>query len=186
MYFIIHATTECVSSYSFTWVVKLLHLERDFRLLILINLQTFLPSKAVSTMAPVLREGRDGRDVLRGALADLMKVKTTGVVPRSQARTIAVPWTSRTRLSDSVGVSVPSAASGSSTFPARTIARSVPVLGHTSLTSAVANCQFLSVPQRWVGTRGGNSASTTSSAWSVPGRSPCSTPGAARPVPRSS
>ena len=93
MYFIIHATTERASSYSFTWVVKLLHLERDFRLLILINLQTFLPSKAVSTMAPVLREGRDGRDVLRGALADLMKVKTTGVVPRSQARTVAVPWT---------------------------------------------------------------------------------------------
>ena len=122
-------------------------------------------------MAPVLPEGRDGRDVLRGALADLMKVKTTGVVPRSQARTVAVPCTRRTRLSDSVGVSVPSTASCSSTSPARTIARSIPVLGHTNLTSAVANSQFLTVPQRWVGTRGGNSASTTSSAWTVLGRS---------------
>ena len=98
-------------------------------------------------MAPILREGRDGRDVLRGALADLMKVKTTGVVSRSQARTVAVPCTRRTCLSDSVGVSVPSTASCSSTFTARFIARSIPVLCRTSLTSAFDNCQFLSVPQ---------------------------------------
>ena len=37
-----------------------------------------------------------------------------------------------------------------------------------------------------MGPRGGNSAPTTSSAWSVPRRSPCSTPGAAKPVPGSS
>jgi len=64
------------------------------------------------------------------------------------------------------------------------------VLGHTSLTSAVANSQFLTVSQRWVGTRGVNSASTTSSAWTVPGRSrttaPCSNAGSTGPVPGSS
>ena len=103
-------------------------------------------------MAPVPREGRDGRDVLRGALANLMKVKTTGVVPRSQARTVAVTCTRRARLSDSLGVSVPSTtssstASCSSTFTDRIIARNIPVLCRTSLTSAFDNCQFLSVPQ---------------------------------------
>ena len=76
-------------------------------------------------MAPVHHEGRDGRDVLRGALADLRKVRTDGVVPlpRSQTRTVAVPWTSRTRLFDSIGVSVPSTGSGFSTLPLRTVAR---------------------------------------------------------------
>ena len=65
------------------------------------------------------------------------------------------------------------------------------VLGHTSLTSAVANSQFLTVSQRWVGARSVNSASTPSSAWTVPGRSQtippsCSNDRSAGPLPGSS
>ena len=58
-----------------------------------------------------------------------------------------MPWTSRTRLSDSIGVSVPSTGSGFSTLPPKTVARSVPVLGLASLTSAVSNRPLMTVSQ---------------------------------------
>ena len=132
-------------------------------------------------MAPVHHEGRDGRDVLRGALADLRKVRTAGVVPlaRRQARTVAVPWTSRTRISASIGVSVPSTGSGFSTLPPRTVARSVPVLDFASLNSAVSSRPLMTVSQardtlRWVGATplqfsgGVSSTPTPSSTWTVP------------------
>ena len=137
-------------------------------------------------MAPVPREGRVDRDALRGALAGLMKVETKGVVPRSRIGQVAVTCTRRARLSDSVTVSVPSTTSSSSTFPTRTFARSIPVPSRTGSTSAIDFCQFVSVPRRWAGPRGDTLPPTTSSAWSVPRRSPCSTLGVEIPVLESS
>ena len=159
-------------------------------------------------MAPVHHEGRDGRDVLRGALAVLKEVRTARVVllASSQARTVAVPLTSRTRHSASIGVSVEPRGSGFSTLPPGTVARSVPVLGHASLNSAVSSRPLMTVSQardtlRWVGatplqfSRGVSStptpSSTVSSTWTVPRSSQttapsCSHAGSTGPVPGSS
>ena len=113
-----------------------------------------------------------------------------------------MPWTSRTRLSASIGVSVPSTGSGFSTLPPKTVARSVYVLGLASLTSAVSNRPLMTVSQardtlRWVGatplqfSRGVSSTSSPSSTWTVSRRSQttapsCSIDGSARLVPGSS
>ena len=107
-------------------------------------------------MAPAHRDGREGRDLLRGALADLRKVKTTGVIPRSQARTIAVSsrplmtvsrvqntlrWVGATPLRFSPGFSSTSTLSSTKSVPRRS---QTATTGSTRLVPASSTTRGLS------------------------------------------
>ena len=105
-------------------------------------------------MAPVHLEGCGRRDALRSALAVLKEVRSAGAVlppVRSQAwAAVPVPWTSRTRHSGTIEVSVRPRGSGFSTLPSRGLTRSVPARGPqavATLDSAVSNRLPLTISQ---------------------------------------